>query len=572
MRNLLRKPWIYNLILAWLLTALGFLAAGGSDFMSKGFVQDINIILFAGIMIVLWVIIDLLPDTKFIRILMITTCMIYFSSVSSIRGDNLYTLALCALFGGILYFTDISDIRLKIDRRIAYVTVICLTLIFIGVIGGNCCLIILNHGTTCFDFGLFSQMFRYMKNTGLPYTTCERDVLMSHFAVHMSPAYYLIMPVYYLIPSPLTLDICQAVIVASGIIPLLKIMKHHSISNGAIIMFSLMYLLFPGFAGGCFFHLHENCFLALFVLWLVYAFEKESSILRIVFTILVLSVKEDAAIYAASIALYFLLVNKKRILNSVILICSVLYFMCVTHYLTNSGDGVMISRYNDLLLDGNGFMSMITTIAKDPAYLISQISITDKLTFLALSLLSLGGFPILTKDARRYILFIPYLLIHLMPNHHYQYEFNWQYCFGTCALLIYLAVINYKDIKRPKALLFGVCCSLMIMISVNSPRLTYLTTYTNKTEVRNKINAAMETIPQDASVAASTFLITDLSDHKELYELERTNQKTEYYALELDRKSDDYHIEDYLNNQYELIFYEPDVIAVFRDKDYGNSI
>ena len=82
----------------------------------------------------------------------------------------------------------------------------------------------------------------------------------------------------------------------------------------------------------------------------------------------------------------------------------------------------------------------------------------------------------------------------------------------------------------------------------------------------------METIPQDASVAASTFLITDLSDHKELYELERTNQKTEYYALELNRKSDDYHIEDYLNNQYELIFYEPDVIAVFRDKAYGNSI
>ena len=39
--------------------------------------------------------------------------------------------------------------------------------------------------------------------TGLPDVSCERDVLMSHFAVHISPIYYLLLPFYALFPSPL---------------------------------------------------------------------------------------------------------------------------------------------------------------------------------------------------------------------------------------------------------------------------------------------------------------------------------------------------------------------------------
>ena len=38
------------------------------------------------------------------------------------------------------------------------------------------------------DFGIFSQMFYYMKHTFTMKTTCERDMLMSHMKVHISPA------------------------------------------------------------------------------------------------------------------------------------------------------------------------------------------------------------------------------------------------------------------------------------------------------------------------------------------------------------------------------------------------
>lgn len=86
------------------------------------------------------------------------------------------------------------------------------------VIGGTVCRYLLNWSST-FDFGIFSQMYYYMKETLLPLTTCERDGLLSHFAVHMSPAYYLFLPIYWLFPNPITLFVIQAGVIAAGVVP-----------------------------------------------------------------------------------------------------------------------------------------------------------------------------------------------------------------------------------------------------------------------------------------------------------------------------------------------------------------
>jgi hypothetical protein len=80
-----------------------------------------------------------------------------------------------------------------------------------------------NNATSCYDMGIFSQMFYYMREYGSVLTTCERDGLLSHFAVHFSPIYYSLLPFYCLFPTPATLLVCQAVLVGSGVIPLVLI-------------------------------------------------------------------------------------------------------------------------------------------------------------------------------------------------------------------------------------------------------------------------------------------------------------------------------------------------------------
>ena len=62
----------------------------------------------------------------------------------------------------------------------------------------------LNYASA-YDFGIFSQMYYYMDKGLSPLTTCERDGLLSHFAVHLSPVFYVLLPFYKLVPRPETL-------------------------------------------------------------------------------------------------------------------------------------------------------------------------------------------------------------------------------------------------------------------------------------------------------------------------------------------------------------------------------
>ena len=64
-------------------------------------------------------------------------------------------------------------------------------------------------------------------------------------------------------------------------------------------------------SGGCFYDIHENLFLPLFILSFLYFLEKENLKGSIISLILLLGVKEDAAVYAVCILVYMLFVKKK---------------------------------------------------------------------------------------------------------------------------------------------------------------------------------------------------------------------------------------------------------------------
>ena len=52
--------------------------------------------------------------------------------------------------------------------------------------------------SSTYDMGIFTQMYQYMSRTGLPLTTLERDMLLSHFKIHISPILYLLLPIFKL--------------------------------------------------------------------------------------------------------------------------------------------------------------------------------------------------------------------------------------------------------------------------------------------------------------------------------------------------------------------------------------
>ena len=388
-----------------------------------------------------------------------------------------------------------------------------------------------SFSTPSFDFSIFAQMFHSMKTTGLPITTIERDGPLSHFAVHMSPIYYLMLPVYMLVPTPATLQVLQAAVLASAVIPLWKLGKHHGLQSMPRSILCLVLLLYPAYAGGTSYDIHENAFLTPLILWLLYGIDRKNVFVTAVFAVLTLMVKEDAAVYVAVIALYLLLRSVLRkekwgmIAGGAMLVGAIAYFAAVTGYLAESGDGVMTYRYRNFMYDGSdSLVTVIKAVLLSPMKAIFECVDSEKLEFISLTMLPLAGLPLLTRRYERFLLLIPYVLVNLMSDYQYQHDIFFQYTYGSTACLVYLALVNLADMKidiiRLTALYAALCISAACFGAQILPTALY---YPQKCitygDTYDSLRHTLDVIPEDASVSATTYYTTHLSQRDVLYDV-----------------------------------------------------
>ncbi len=432
-----------------------------------------------------------------------------------------------------------------------------LTLLFFLIVSAWTVARVDSMSTPSYDFGIFSQMFHYMKTTGLPLTTLERDGLLSHFAVHVSPIYYLMLPFYCLAPTPATLQVLQAAVMASAVIPLWLIGKERGLSGFSRMLLCATLLCLPAFAGGVGYDLHENCFLTPLILWLFYGLEKKNIPITAVSALLTLTVKEDAAVYVAVIGLYLLvktaLRGKKADLHSLItggalLGVSLIWFFAVTGYLAQSGDGVMTYRYDNFIYDGSGSLfTVIKAVLMNPMKALYECTDAEKLSFITLTLLPLLCLPFFTRRYERYILLIPYVLVNLMSDYQYQHDIFFQYTFGSNAFLIYLTAINVADWKLDWKRM-GVLAATAVMAfafftaNILPKAKQYQETASTYRDYYSSVRTALDTIPENASVTATTFYTTYLSQRDILYDIRYCSKahllETEYVVLKVSATAD----------------------------------
>lgn len=461
--------------------------------------------------------------------------LLYFLLSFTVYQNSVWLLTGCVLLFGLLLWyglrilPPLPPLRGKGEKAILLSSVTVCGLIatvliaFVGVYR------YLAYWSPCFDFGIFAQMFESMRTTLLPTTTCERYQFLSHFAVHISPIYYLILPFYALFPTPETLAVAQGVILGSSVIPLALLCKKKGLSGVQTILLTVCLAFYPALHGGTYYDIHENCFLTPLLLWFFYFMELDSKrapyIGMLIFALLTFAVKEDAAVYIAFIAVYLILSKRRPKFGAILLVLSVAYLLFAVWILNQYGDGAMSWRYENYLQEGQDSLVWVVINAfRNPAYTFSQCFTAEKAEYLFGMLVPLGGGIIIfrTKRPSRLILLGPMVLIALMSNYYYQHSLYFQYNFGIIAFLFYLAVVNLAEyraqMKRFIALLLAVS-SVMGFCCLCSSRLSIATVYKDGQATFDVYNEVLEKVDRNRSVAASTFLVPHLYDCTELYEI-----------------------------------------------------
>lgn len=402
--------------------------------------------------------------------------------------------------------------------------------------------------TSCFDFGIFVQMFHSMSSDLTAVTTCERDEFLSHFCVHASFIYYLLAPIYYLFPKTDTLLIAQAVLAMGGVIPLFLIAKKHGYKGFPLVFVSLIYVFCDGILAPCYYDFHENAFLPTLLMWLLYAVDTKKYTLFYIMSALTCIVKEDAPLYVICIALYFFFEDNKtlkRIHSLVVTGLSTAYFMFITNWLAENGDGQMMtsSRFGSLTIDSSeGFVGIAKNVLLDPAYFFSQFVSRreganfpeEMIIFILQVTLPLLFLPFFTNKIRRFLLVVPFIIMNLVIGSGYGYasSIGYQYIFGPSCLLVYLVVVNCADFRPAKRNSFVTCAaaaSLIMSTALISPNMSYYDQYTDKKEEFDEIIEVFEDIPEDARIAANTWYLPHLANRDEIYILDNGDFSIDEY-------------------------------------------
>lgn len=427
-----------------------------------------------------------------------------------------------------------------------------------------------------FDFGIFCNMYYNMKHGFLPISSCERDQILSHFAVHISPALYLFLPIYCIFSSPVTVAVCQVLAIYSGIIPFLLIAKERGLSPANRTLFTAVYAASPILAGGCMFDFHENCLLVPMLLWMLYFHEKKKMPLFWLFALLTLLVKEDAFIYVIVFAAYLIFAQKKRCRGIALGCMAGGYFLIACLLLTKFGTGIMSGRFENMIPEGEGLLGIVKTLLFNPGYSVEQIFTTGsgdaQKLFYGLKLLApLAFLPFMTKKSVRFLLILP-IFLNLLTAYSYQYNIFFQYSFGIVTLLLYLSLLNVSDMPKAKqrfypALAAGLSLMMFCMIIVPE-YITYAKRYHENKEDYAVMDAVLDEIPKDASVSATAFLVPHLTERKEIYETYyHKTYDTDYLIIDIRPGYAEESLKlasGYEESGYELVRVEDDLLMVWK--------
>lgn len=580
------------ILASWCLVSIMFLYRMGShNFTSLNYVNAIPTLPFLfDVLMTSLPLLALSQSRRTARIstgILLVALSLYVSLLIKANGDPAFFAGIMAVTLAVGYAVinreRVGLENISVSTPVAYGLIFVMSCLFVLSVGGLTVLRIRNFVSPTYDFGIFAQMFFYMKETLQPLTTCERNGLLSHFAIHISPALYLLLPGYLLFPDPSSLNVMQSLVLVSGVIPLLKLSRERELSNRTSLALCILYLGYPALAGGAFYDLHENKLLTPLLLWLFLFIDRKKNAGLWAMALLTLMIKEDAALYVCCVGLYLLVSRRPRKTGACLVLVSLAWFAVALFLLHRFGRGAMTDRYSNFISDPQwGLASVVQTVILNPGYAFKEIFNADKLKFILLMLLPLGGLPLLGRKLEQLVLFIPFVVMNLMSSYPYQHSIYFQYTYGSIAIFFYLAVSNLGGLKpsrRQNVLALAAMATLIIGISHLSGFLDLgFDAIHNKDDLR-KIRAELARIPATASVQATQYYLPALAQRRILYDVNE-NRKfdaphvTEYVVLDL-RPGREEAIEKvsqyYQDTGYVEIASEPELIAILHRNVEGGS-
>ncbi|MBW4471156.1 MAG: DUF2079 domain-containing protein [Stenomitos rutilans HA7619-LM2] len=410
-----------------------------------------------------------------------------------------------------------------------------------------------------YDQGIFNQIFwnnlhgRWFESSlssGLSADVTHQGeiplVSYRHLGQHFNPIFLLWLPLYALVPLPMTLSVIQvALVVAAGLV--LYALARQSLSPLLSLAIAVSFYGANAVIGPTVGNFHDYNPLPLLLFSLFLAIEKRWWILFWAMALLVLSVREDAGVPLLSVAVYLVLRRRQWWIGLALFAIATAYILLLTNVVMPSfspdvSQRLIVERFGQYT-GGKAAtpVEAIGAILSQPGQILAEIfsRFPKKLSYLVDHWLPLAFVPAIAADAWILAAF-PFLELLLMRGET-PLSINIRYATLAVPGLFYGAILwwsNHPKAFQPRMRRFwGLCLALSLLFTVTSNpnrSLSFLVPDSIRPWVyvpplaqvqhASQARSVLVQIPPQASVAATTYLIPPLSGRRAIVRFPNTMQ------------------------------------------------
>lgn len=395
------------------------------------------------------------------------------------------------------------------------------------------------------DLGIFSQSLWTTINLGKPFHyTLETYVNpgQSFFGAHFSPILALVVPVYAVYQSPLTLLVLQSFVIGLAALPLYWIARDRLNSRLWGLTFAAAFLLQPALQGMNCFDFHVEAFIPLLFLLAFYYFDNGHWFKGFFFSLLTLSTIEFAPILILSLGLYFLIkatlqrpkINikgraRKMLIPIFLISISIIWFFLafnITYLLNPLKSTGLPGNWDNW---GRSLTEVILNVVRNPIRALETIVNPMDKVYYFISISAPVLFLMLLAPLELLIL-LPWALAAALSEYPPYYEPYFQY-FGFIAAQIFIAAVfgaqrlfkakearqNHSRVEK-KLMAVILLVSLISAVAISPIGLQALTS--RPVEINSHTDAleqVLALIPSNASVATQNDIEPHVADRENVF-------------------------------------------------------
>ncbi len=446
------------------------------------------------------------------KLLLFCSMTAYFSVLCYFHFQVWFFLFLCIFVAvGVWYcFSDVPPLRKKITIS-AMPLLVSLAAVWFVFFSVQTCLRYAALGADNYDMAVYSQMFYHMASGDGPLTTCAEFYTRSRFETNPAPILYVLLPLWMMTRSMIPYLILQAFALASGVLPLYLICRHRGMRDTWGIFIGLCYLLFGGLWAGIFYDFHEQSLLAPLLLWMLWFAERKKGLWFFLLSVLALSVGVEGILCVFAVAVYVCFGRKLKKSGAAVLLLSVICFILTELFLPE------VSFFPSGELEEGELWRFLLS---DPGYLLKKWFSAGKGEYLVLMLLPLAAVPLLKKEKAAYVLLLPFFTLGFLNPDAANSSVYYQHAFAPAALLLYVTAIRFSAVPsafRRRAAVFCLTVCLLSFCGTTLSGANNVDLYVSRRAFLPQIKQCLASLPQDASVTASSNLTPLLAQRDLLY-------------------------------------------------------